>query len=280
MRRLRFERRANHEIIRCSRLPRPRSVDLPDRETKGASNSGWTIELAGNAVSAATVKSLQEIDAAQARAEEKAAFLLRLRASGLRDLDLLRALEKVPREIFVPHRLVDLARRDLALPIGCGQTLTEPSLIARMIGALALARQHRVLEIGTGSGYATAVLSEIVDEVVSIERFQTLAIAARLRLQRLGRTNATIIFADGLAISTEAGPFDRILVHGSLAEVPQRFVDLLAEGGRIVMGRQESGSSRRQMLILVRRAEDGSLVETEVCACRLQALLPGVAKIL
>ena len=73
MRRLRFERRANHEIIRCSRLPRPRSVDLPDRETKGASNSGWTIELAGNAVSAATVKSLQEIDAAQARAEEKAA---------------------------------------------------------------------------------------------------------------------------------------------------------------------------------------------------------------
>jgi protein-L-isoaspartate(D-aspartate) O-methyltransferase len=231
-------------------------------------------------VSAATVKSLQEIDAAQARAEEKAAFLLRLRASGLRNLDLLRALEKVPREIFVPHRLVDLARRDLALPIGCGQTLTEPSLIARMIGALALVRQHRVLEIGTGSGYATAVLSEIVDEVVSIERFQTLAIAARLRLQRLGRTNATIIFADGLAISTEAGPFDRILVHASLAEVPQRFVDLLAEDGRIVMGRRESGSSRRQMLIMLRCAEDGSLVETDICACRLQALLPGVAKIL
>jgi protein-L-isoaspartate(D-aspartate) O-methyltransferase len=163
-------------------------------------------------VGAATVKALEEIDPASARAEEKAAFLLRLRASGIRDLDLLRALEKVPREIFVPHRLVDLARRDLALPIGCGQTLSEPSLIARMVEALALARNQRVLEIGTGSGYSTAVLAEIVEEVVSIERFQTLAIAARLRLQRLGKMNATVIFADGLAISAEAGPFDRILV--------------------------------------------------------------------
>jgi protein-L-isoaspartate(D-aspartate) O-methyltransferase len=238
------------------------------------------VDLAGNAVSAATVKALQEIDAAQARAEEKAAFLLRLRASGLRDLDLLRALEKVPREIFLPHRLVDLARRDLALPIGCGQTLTEPSLVARMIEALSLAQHQRVLEIGTGSGYATAVLSEIVDEVVSIERFQTLAIAARLRLQRLGKTNAAVIFADGLAISPEAGPFGRILVHGSLDEVPQRFVDLLAEDGRIVMARSDRGLSRRQVLIVVRRGEDSSLVETEVCTCRLQALLPGVAEVL
>jgi protein-L-isoaspartate(D-aspartate) O-methyltransferase len=231
-------------------------------------------------VSAATVKSLQEIDAAQARAEEKAALLLRLRASGLRDLDLLRALEKVPREIFVPHRLVDLARRDLALPIGCGQTLTEPSLVARMIEALALSRQHRVLEIGTGSGYATAVLSVIVDEVISIERFQTLAIAARLRLQRLGKTNAVVNFADGLAISAEAGPFDRILVHGSLDEVPRRFVDLLTEDGRIVMARPERDVCWRQRLIVVRRGADQNLVETEVCRCRLQALLPGVAKVL
>jgi protein-L-isoaspartate(D-aspartate) O-methyltransferase len=237
-------------------------------------------KLAGFAVSAATVKSVQEIDAAQARAEEKAALLLRLRASGLRDLDLLRALERVPREIFVPHRLVDLARRDLALPIGCGQTLTEPSLVGRMIEALALTRHHRVLEIGTGSGYATAILSEIVDEVLSIERFQTLAIAARLRLQRLGKANAAVIFADGLALSPEAGPFDRILVHGFLDDVPQRFVDLLSEGGRIVMARPERVASRRQSLVLVRRGADQNLDETMICGCRLQALLPGVAKVL
>jgi protein-L-isoaspartate(D-aspartate) O-methyltransferase len=238
------------------------------------------IELVGVAVGAATVKALEEIDPASARAEEKAAFLLRLRASGIRDLDLLRALEKVPREIFVPHRLVDLARRDLALPIGCGQTLSEPSLIARMIEALALARNQRVLEIGTGSGYATAVLSEIADEVVSIERFQTLAIAARLRLQRLGKVNATVIFADGLAISAEAGPFDRILVHGSLGEVPPQLVDLLAEDGRIVMARPENGVAWRQTLIAVHRGQNQSLVETEIRACRLQALLSGVAKVL
>src|ERR1700678_1633183 len=96
----------------------------------------WQIARTGILVSATTVRALQEINAAAARAEEKAAFLLRLRASGIRDLDLLRALEKVPREMFVPHRFVDLARRDLVLPIGCGQTLSEPSLVARMIAAL------------------------------------------------------------------------------------------------------------------------------------------------
>lgn len=231
-------------------------------------------------VSAATVKALQESDAASARAEEKAAFLLRLRASGIRDLDLLRALEKVPREIFVPHRLVDLARRDLALPIGCGQTLTEPSLIARMIEGLALARRHRVLEIGTGSGYATAILAEIAGEVVSIERFQTLAIAARLRLQRLGKTNANVIFGDGLAMSAETGPFDRILVHGSLDEVPPRLLDLIDEDGRLVMARPERSQPWRQTLIEVHAGQGGSLVAAELCACRLQALLPGTARVL
>lgn len=231
----------------------------------------------GNAVG---VTALQEIDAAAARAEEKAAFLLRLRTGGIRDLDLLRALEKVPREMFVPHRLVDLARRDLALPIGCGQTLSEPSLVARMIEALAPLRQQRVLEIGTGSGYATAVLAEIADEVVSIERFQTLAIAARLRLQRLGKTNVTVIFGDALALPAEAGPFDRILVHGALDEVPPCFAELLGEGGLIVMARPGRSVPSRRMLVSLRRGTQGDLVETELHACRLQALLPGAARVL
>jgi len=233
-------------------------------------------------VSAIRAKSLAnaEGDAASARAEEKAAFLLNLRAEGIRDLDLLRALERVPREMFVPHRLVDLARRDLALPIGCGQTLSEPSLIARMIAALGLERHHRVLEIGTGSGYATAILAEIAEQVISIERFQTLAIAARLRLQRLGNANAAVICADGLVVPVEAGPFDRILVHGCAEEPPQRLIDLLADDGRIVMARPDRSTPSRQVLIELRRGADGKLSESEVCACRLQALVPGLARVL
>ncbi|MGP8232691.1 MAG: protein-L-isoaspartate(D-aspartate) O-methyltransferase [Methylovirgula sp.] len=221
-----------------------------------------------------------EEDAAAARAEEKAAFLLRLRSSGIRDLNLLRALEKIPREMFVPHRFVDLARRDLALPIGCGQTLSQPSLVARMIAALGVAREHRVLEIGTGSGYATAILAEIGAQVVSIERFQTLAIAARLRLERLGKQNVEVIFADGLAVPAAAGPFDRILIHARLDEVPPSLVALLVTDGRIVAARPDREVAWRQMLIELRRDAGGNLVETELGPCRLPALLPGTAQVL
>ncbi|MDR3408832.1 MAG: protein-L-isoaspartate(D-aspartate) O-methyltransferase [Methylovirgula sp.] len=221
-----------------------------------------------------------EEDAAAARAEEKAAFLLRLRSSGIRDLDLLRALEKIPREMFVPHRFVDLARRDLALPIGCGQTLSEPSLVARMIAALGVAREHRVLEIGTGSGYATAILAEIGAQVVSVERFQTLAIAARLRLERLGKQNVEVIFADGLAVPAVAGPFDRILIHARLDKVPPDLVALLAADGRIVVARPDREVAWRQMLVELRRDAAGDLVETEIGACRLQSLMPGIAQVL
>lgn len=219
-------------------------------------------------------------DAAAARGEEKAAFLLRLRSSGIRDLDLLRALEKIPREMFVPHRFVDLARRDLALPIGCGQTLSEPSLVARMIAALGVAREHRVLEIGTGSGYATAILAEIGAQVISIERFQTLAIAARLRLERLGKQNVEVIFADGLAVPATAGLFDRILIHARLNEVPPDLVALLAGDGRIVLARPDREVAWRQVLVELRRDAAGTLVETQIAACRLQALLPGIAQVL
>src|SRR6202011_6225424 len=131
-------------------------------------------------------------------AQNKAAFLMDLRARGIQDLGLLRALENVPREIFVPHRFADLARRAIALPLRCGQTLPEPWLTARMIEALAPSQHHRVLEIGTGSGYATALLARLSLEVLSIERFQSLAIEAEERLARLGITNAAIAFGDGI----------------------------------------------------------------------------------
>ncbi|QXX74042.1 Protein-L-isoaspartate O-methyltransferase [Methylovirgula sp. HY1] len=213
-------------------------------------------------------------------AEAKAAFVLGLRARGIRDLVLLRALEKVPRETFVPHRYVDLARRDLSLPIGCGQTLSEPWLIARMIEALAPAPQHRVLEIGTGSGYATAILAELAREVLSIERFQSLAIAARLRLEKLGVTNVAVVFGDGLSVPRDVGSFDRILVHGRLDAVPPRLTDVLAADGKIVTARPDPDAPWRQILAEMSVASDGSLTERLRGSCRLQAIMPGLARIL
>jgi protein-L-isoaspartate(D-aspartate) O-methyltransferase len=213
-------------------------------------------------------------------AEAKAAFVLHLRARGIRDLAVLRALEKVPREIFVPHRYADLASRDICLPIACGQTLSEPWLVARMIESLRLSPSHRVLEIGTGSGYATAILAEIAQTVMSLERFQSLAIAARLRLERLGITNASVVFGDGLAVPRAAGPFDRILVHGSIAAIPSALRDILAVDGRMVLAKPDPSLAWRQSLVEVARRGDGSLSEEARGVCRLQQLVPGLARIL
>jgi protein-L-isoaspartate(D-aspartate) O-methyltransferase len=211
-------------------------------------------------------------------AQDKAAFLMDLRARGIQDLNLLRALEIVPREIFVPHRFADLARRPIALPLRCGQTLPEPWLAARMIEALAPARDHRVLEIGTGSGYATALLARLAREVLSIERFQSLAIEAEARLARLGITNAGIVFGDGLAILPNIGPFDRIIVQGLLIEIPENLIAALGAEGLLVAARPDHKTPSGQHIARIARNEAGGLDETPICASRLQALLPGEAQ--
>ncbi len=209
-------------------------------------------------------------------AQGRAEFLMMLRARGIQDLDLLRAVEIVPREIFVPHRFADLARRPIALPLRCGQTLPEPWLTARMIEALALAPHHRVLEIGTGSGYATALLARLAREVLSIERFQSLAIEAEERLARLSITNAAVVYGDGFAITPKTGPFDRIIVQGLLTGVAEGFIALLGEKGLIVAARPGE-TSLHQHIVRIARNEAGGIDESPVCPCRMQALLPGEA---
>ena len=210
-------------------------------------------------------------------AQNKAAFLMDLRARGIQDLSLLRALEIVPREIFVPHRFADLARRAIALPLRCGQTLPEPWLTAKMIEALAPLPHHRVLEIGTGSGYATALLARLAREVLSIERFKSLAIEAEARLARLGITNALAVFGDGLAILPGIGLFDRVIVQGLLAAIPENLVAALAEDGLIVAARPDPKTMSRQHIARIARNGAGGIDETPVCASRLQAVLPGEA---
>lgn len=210
-------------------------------------------------------------------AQVKAAFLMALRARGIQDLNLLRALENVPREIFVPHRFTDLARRALALPLRCGQTLPEPWLTARMIEALAPSSDHRVLEIGTGSGYATALLAKLAREVLSIERFQSLAIEAEARLEQLSIANAAVAFGDGLAILPDIGPFDRVIVQGLLVDIPENLIAALAVDGLLVTGRIDPTKPSRPQIMRISRNDAGGLDETPICPCRLQALLPGEA---
>ncbi len=207
--------------------------------------------------------------------------MLRLRARGIRDLALLRALEKVPREIFVPHRYADLVGRDISLPIGCGQTLSEPWLVARMIEALAPARSHRVLEVGTGSGYATAILAEIAQDILSIERFQSLAIAARLRLETLGVANAAIVFGDGLAMRARRRPVRPHPPAWLCRDVPAALLDVLAADGQMVLAKPDPAERPAANPGRDRRAaSDGRLIEQPRGACRLQALVPGLARIL
>ncbi|MEA1833542.1 rRNA adenine N-6-methyltransferase family protein [Methylobacterium durans] len=205
-------------------------------------------------------------------AVENAAFVLALRERGVRDRGVLRAMELVPRERFAPAAHRDLARRDLALPLPCGATMTAPTTVAAMLVALDLAQGQRVLEIGTGSGYATALLLQLgAGAVTSLELYAGLAAAAR---ERLGpAAGLRILRADGLARLAE-GAFDRILVNGSVPGLPDGLVAALAPGGRLVAGL--AGTEHRGIgrLVTVERREDG-LAESLGAALRLVPLQAG-----
>lgn len=206
--------------------------------------------------------------------EAKAEFLFRLRARGIRDLAVLRAMEAVPRHVFVPHRYADLAAKDVALPLACGQTMAEPSAVARMMEGLAATPACRILEIGSGSGYATAILARLGAEVLGVERFRTLSQGAQARLAGLGTVGATVVWGDGLAVPADRGPFDRILIHAALGDVPAEVADLLAPGGTVVFGRA-AGPGARQELVAARRDGEGDWSFGALGPCRLRPLYDG-----
>lgn len=213
--------------------------------------------------------------------EERAALLLALRQAGVRDIAVMRAVEAVPRDAFAPYRFRDLANRNMSLPLACGQTMSRPADLARRIEALGVTARHRVLEVGTGSGYGAAVLARLAREVVSLERFETLAIEAARRLAALPAPNAMALFADGLAPSRALGPFDRIIVQASLREPPAALIDLLAQGGVMLYGRIEPtrpGAPPRERLIKLDRTERGAARESDLGPCRLGSAVAGVAK--
>jgi protein-L-isoaspartate(D-aspartate) O-methyltransferase len=162
-------------------------------------------------------------------------FQLALRRRGISDQAVLRAMDEVPREHFVTGEFIDSAYADQALPIPCGQTISQPYVVAYMTEQLEVDAQHRVLEVGTGSGYQAAILSRLAREVVSIERYRTLAETARDRVKTLGYGNVTILTGDGFAGAPDAAPFDRIIVTAAAEEVPQTLVAQLGESGKMVL---------------------------------------------
>ena len=202
-------------------------------------------------------------------------FMLTLRRRGISDQAVLRAMDEVPREHFVPNAYYDQAYADQALPIACGQTISQPYVVAYMTEQLAVRPEHRVLEIGTGSGYQAAVLSRLAREVVTVERYRTLADVARERLRLLGMNNVDVVVGDGFAGAPERAPYDRILVTAAAEEIPQALVDQLAEGGIMVL---PLGPHRGpQQIVKLTKGPDG-LSREDLIAVRFVPLLPGKAR--
>jgi protein-L-isoaspartate(D-aspartate) O-methyltransferase len=210
-------------------------------------------------------------------AEATIAFLMALRASGLRDTGVLRAFETVPRSRFVPRRFVDLALRDVALPIACGQSTIAPSLMAGMIAALDLRPEHRVLEIGAGSGYGTALMARLAAEVVAVERYRSLAIEAQARLDQQGIRNAGVHFGDGMRGWPTAAPFERILVDGAFDTVPASLIAQMAPSGRLVGVERADGLSA---LVRYSREDMGALRREIMAPFALPLLMSGVSEAL
>lgn len=211
---------------------------------------------------------------AQADREATAALILRLRSQGIRNTRLLSAIERVPRRLFLSAELQRHAGEDTALPIECGQTISQPSLVARMTDALDVQPGHKVLEIGTGSGFQAAILGLMAGEVHSIERYRTLVDLARERLASLRIDTVRVHHGDGMEGLAEHAPFDRIIVTAAGPDIPAALVEQLAEGGKLIMPRGPSGSIQR--LVLAQK-QGGRLSETVLADVRFVPLVEGVA---
>jgi protein-L-isoaspartate(D-aspartate) O-methyltransferase len=207
--------------------------------------------------------------------EARMEFLLTLRRRGIMDQAVLRAMDEVPRGRFVEDEFANAAYADQALPIACGQTISQPYVVAYMTEQLALRPHHRVLEVGTGSGYQAAVLSRLAREVVSIERYRTLAENARARLHTLGYDNVEVVVGDSFAGVPGKPPFDRILVTAAAEAVPQTLLDQLADGGIMVLPLGPRHGS--QHIIKLTKSTTG-IAREDLIAVRFVPLLPGTAQ--
>lgn len=190
-------------------------------------------------------------------------------ARGITDPNVLAAMQKVPRHLFVNEALIDQAYGDHPLPIGEGQTISQPFIVAEMTQALALSKDDRVLEIGTGSGYQAAILAEIVFRVYTIERIYSLYVKARKLFDSLGYHNIVMRYADGTLGWKEESPFDAIIVTAGSPVIPQTLIQQLAIGGRMVI---PIGNQHSQELVKIIREEKG-IRQISLGGCRFVKLV-------
>lgn len=188
---------------------------------------------------------------------------LQLRQRGVADERVLAAMSRVPRHEFASARYRDQAYQDHPLPIGEGQTISQPYMVALMLEALRLSPTDKVLEVGTGSGYVTALLAELARDVVSIERHPALTERARLVLSELGYSNVTIITGDGTRGYSAAAPYDSIIVSAAASQLPRDLLEQLTDGGRMIIpvGRDET----QQLQLVEKRDGQAHVTLRELC---------------
>ncbi|MCD7061051.1 protein-L-isoaspartate(D-aspartate) O-methyltransferase [Pelagibacterium xiamenense] len=209
--------------------------------------------------------------------EARASLILHLRQLGITDADILRAFEIVPHEVFVPEQFARYAYREGSLPIACGQSITSPTILAGLIAGLEPQGVNKVLEVGTGSGYSAALLSRMARRVFSLEKYRALATVALEHWRVIGYTNIVGLHEDGFNGLAQQAPFDRILLTGSVTDVPEDVIEQLADGGIAVL--PLGPATEKQAILRIERADD-DFVETEIGTVRLPPLTPGRSRML
>ena len=205
----------------------------------------------------------------------KIELIMALRNQGIRDQAILEAIERTPREMFLGPSFQPMAYADQALPIACGQTISQPYVVAFMTDRLKLNDRSKVLEIGTGSGYQTAILSPLCRRVYTIERYRTLAKEAEERFKALGLANITQMVGDGYKGWPKQAPFDRIIVTAAAKDVPKALADQLAIGGIMIIPLEEGPLN--QELVRITRDEQG-FAQERLLPVRFVPLVEGVAR--
>jgi protein-L-isoaspartate(D-aspartate) O-methyltransferase len=212
---------------------------------------------------------------AMASEPDQIGLIMQLRRRGIRDTRVLRAIERVPRELFVDPAFADHAYQDIALPIDCGQTISQPYVVAFMTEKLDLDERHKVLEIGTGSGYQAAVLSHLCGHVFTVERWRELQKAANRRFAKLSIANVTTIIGDGWIGWPPQAPYDRIIVTAAAPEPPQALIDQLKPGGRMII---PLGSTRDTQSLVEIDKTDAGIAKKPLLPVRFVPLLHGRVK--